>query len=348
MKKFKHLTYTQRLFIESALRNNQSVREIADYLGVNRCTIYREIKRGRYIHTTDLKDEERYSPDIANEKYLNNLKEKGQDYKIGKDYKLLKFITDKIKNDRYSPEAVLGEIKNKNLKFSVTLSKQTIYNYIDKGLFLEITNKDLPVKKNRRRKYNKIKIQSKVNNGDSIEKRPKHIDNREEFGHWEMDTVIGKKGVSKNSLLVLTERKTRKEIILKLNNHTCNEVVNKINFLEERFGEYFSNIFKTITVDNGTEFSDSKGMEKSIYGDFKRTKIYYCHAYSSYERGSNENQNKLIRRYIPKGTCFDYMDDKQIQEIENWINNYPRKIFNYQTSKYMFDKELNELIKNTL
>lgn len=97
----------------------------------------------------------------------------------------------------------------------------TLYSYIDKGIFLRLTNKNLPVKKNTKRKYKKVQKQARASAGESIEKRPEEIDTREEFGHWEMDTVKGKRGKSKNSLLVLTERKTRDEIIFKLPEHTA-------------------------------------------------------------------------------------------------------------------------------
>lgn len=341
---FKHLTFTSRIMLEKCLKQNMPVTEIAKILGVHRSTIYREKKRGRYTHlNTELIEEERYSPDIAEKKYRYNLKSKGSDLKIGKDLEYANYIEEKIINNNYSPEAVLGEIKNKNLKFKTSVSKTTLYKYIDKNVFFRLTNKDLPVKPNKKRAYKKVRVQAKANVGTSIEKRDESVKTREEFGHWEMDTVIGKKGVSKNSLLVLTERKTRMEYIFKLKEHTAKEVVKCIDELEEIYKNKFSNTFKTITVDNGTEFSDCIGIEKSILSIKKRTNLYYCHAYCSYERGSNENQNKLIRRHIPKGTNFDDYKIEQIKEIEDWINDYPRKIFNYKTARMMFEEEIKKI-----
>jgi len=152
---------------------------------------------------------------------------------------------------------------------------------------------------------------------------------------------VGKQGVSKKSLLVLTERKTRKEIIFLLKHHTTKEVVKALNRLERKTGDKrFREIFKTITVDNGSEFQDTKGMEGSRRNKKNRTKIYYCHPYSSYERGSNENQNKLIRRHVPKGIDLDYLTQKDVEEIEDWINTYPRKMFDYLSSEELFKKEL--------
>ena len=104
--------------------------------------------------------------------------------------------------------------------------------------------------------------------------------------------------------------------------------------------------FKTITVDNGVEFADFENMEKSIFNkDKKRTSIFYCHPYSSWERGSNENQNKLIRRHIPKGYDFDDKPHEEIQKIQDWINNYPRRKFNYMSSNELFEFELSKIFK---
>lgn len=155
-----------------------------------------------------------------------------------------------------------------------------------------------------------------------------------------MDTVKGKQGVTKSCLLVLTERKTRDEIIAKLPDQKAESVVNALDRLEKKWGDMFYNVFKSITVDNGSEFADYEGMEKSCRREEKRTTIYYCHPYSSYERGSNENQNKMIRRHIPKGTDFDDKTDEEIEQIEDWINKYPRRTLGYCSSKELFEKEL--------
>lgn len=344
-RRFKQLTRSDRLKIEALDKAGHKVKEIAEQIGVHQSTIYRELQRGRYVHTNpDLTEEERYSPDIAEERYQQNLRDKGPDLKIGRDHRLAEYIENKIANEDYSPGAVLGEIKAKGMEFDTEISKPTLYSYIDKGIFLTITNKDLPVKGIRKKKTKRVRTQARAAAGDSIEKRPEHIADREEFGHWEMDTVIGKKGESKHSLLVLTERKTRDEIVVLLYEHTMQAVVRALDCIEKKWGNLFSEVFKTITVDNGTEFSDCKGIESSILTEGKRTKVYYCHPYSSYERGSNENQNRLVRRKIPKGTNFDDKTIEEIQEVEDWINNYPREIFGWRTAAEMFQEELDKLV----
>lgn len=135
---------------------------------------------------------------------------------------------------------------------------------------------------------------------------------------------------------MLTERSTREEIIRKMPNKTQKSVKRALDRLEKSYGNKFSEKFKTITVDNGSEFLNSEEMEKSIRDpEKKRFKIYYAHPYSSWERGSNENANKLIRRFVPKGTDIGKLKNKDVQRIEYWMNNYPRRIFGYRTANEM-------------
>ena len=158
-----------------------------------------------------------------------------------------------------------------------------------------------------------------------------------------MDCVEGAKK-TKGTLLVLTERITRFEIVRKIKDKTAQSVIKALNMLEREYGSrLFRIIFKTITVDNGSEFSDFLGIQTAINGKNKRTEVYYCHPYSSWERGSNENQNKMVRRHYPKGFDFSKVTQKQINKLQNWINNYPRKIFNYSSSADLFEAYLNEI-----
>lgn len=337
----KHLTWTDRLKIEKGLKEGLKPCAIADRLHVHNSTIYRELKRGTYTHlNSDLTTEERYSPEIAEQRYRENLKAKGGELKISNDYELADFIEKKIGEEGYSPAAVVGEIKRKGLKFKTAISEKTIYNYIDKGIFYNISRESLPDYGKRKRKYDKIgrKNAARLPKGESIEERPQEINDRKTFGHWEGDCVCGKKK-TKETLFVLSERLTRQEIIIKMPDQTAKSVVAALNKLEHRYGKQFSKIFKSITFDNGSEFSDCAGMEHSIYGkNRKRTKVYYCHPYSAYERGTNENINKMIRRFLPKGTDFRKVTAVYIQRVETWINNYPREILGFETSGSLFEK----------
>lgn len=345
MRHYKTLTWNDRLKIEAWQRVGTSPRIMANELGVHISTIYRELKRGEYEHlNSDYTTEVRYSPEISEQKKQDNLRAKGAGLKIGNDHEFAAYIEYKISVEKYSPAALLGEIKVKGIVFSTTLTKQTIYRYIEQGVFLTLTNADLPVKRNKtKRKHHKIRSK-RPPKGESIEKRPEEINSRETFGHWEMDCVEGKKG-TKKTLLVLTERKTRREIIRLMKDKTAASVVKTLDGIEAEMGaERFGLIFQTITVDNGSEFSDYEGIERYFEGQGKRTSVYFCHPYSSWERGSNENQNKMIRRHYPKGFDFSSVTPADIRKLEKWINDYPRGIFNYYSSSDLYEACLNSII----
>lgn len=346
---FNHLTFTDRLRIEEGKRHGLTAKQIADELGVHFSTIYRELKRGTYQHKTtvydDYGDKEyryklRYSPDIADEKYRQNLQAKGAPLKIGNDFSLANYIEKRIADDGLTPLSVIGEIKRKKLSFETSICVRTLYSYIEKGVFLRLDLKHLPLKGHQKKHERKLKP-AKAPRGESIEKRPAVINDRTEFGHWEMDCVVGK---TLETLLVLTERLTRKEIIIKIPNKKTESVVKAINTLERRYGKRFKQVFKSITVDNGVEFSDCYGMEKSSYAKKnKRTKFYYCHPYTSCERGTNERMNREIRRKFPKGTSFKQISEDKVKSVEEWINNYPRPVLDFATSDELFTACLNSL-----
>ena len=246
-----------------------------------------------------------------------------------------------------SPAAVLGYAMMEGKKFKTTVSVQTIYKYIKMGLFLHITQVDLPRRGKHKHSYKKVKVkknQARASAGESIERRDDEVVERKVFGHWEMDTVYSKKNTTSKALLVLTERKTRKEIIVLIPNRKTETIVRALDALERKYGAVnFRKIFKSITVDNGSEFSAAEEMERSVINKtIPRTKVYFCHPYSSWERGSNENNNIMIRRKHPKGTDFSKVSAAQIKATEDWINNYPRKILGYTSSEAVFRECLRE------
>lgn len=340
---FSHLTKADRYKIEALLNNGHSAKEIAAEIHVHISTIYREVKRARMVHrNSDWTEEERYNPDEAHRRYRENLSAKGAPLKIGRDYALAEYLERKVLEEGRSPAAALADIALEGLEFKTTICTSTFYGYITKGVFLMLTNKDLPEKAKRKRKYEKVKRKksARAPQGESIERRDPEIDERKTFGHWEGDCVCGKKK-TKEALFVLSERLTRQEIIMKIPDQTAASVVAALNKLERRYGKRFSKIFKSITFDNGSEFADCAGIEKSIYGkNRKRTKVYYCHPYSAFERGTNENINRMIRRFLPKGTDFRKVTAAYILRVETWINNYPREILGFASSNDLFAAHL--------
>lgn len=347
-KQYRHLSYDDRLQLEVLNRAKHTVKEISGLLGFSVATINRELNRGAYVHRNPNWTEEiRYSPQLAEEKYRKYLSKKGRKKKISQDTELLTIIERKIIEDKYSPYAALQAIQQENeYQGDIWICLSTCYNYIRDGEFPNLELSDLPYK--RRKGKKKKRVRKRAMAGTSIERRPSVVDTREEFGHWEMDTVVGKQGSSKKSLLVLSERKTRYELIILLARHTMEEVVKSLDRIERKFGEKtFREIFKTVTVDNGSEFSDFEGMERSRRNKRKRTSLFYCHPYTSCERATNENQNKLIRRHIPKGSNFDDKTQGDISKIQDWMNRYPRDLFQGKSSEDLYQYELEKLWKNS-
>ena len=341
MRVFKHLTFTDRIRIEKWKKEGMRTREIAEKLRVDPSTVYRELKRGSYdrLNGTTWELIPTYSPDIAEQKYQAHLREKGPNLKIGKDHELATYIERTIIDKDCSPAAVYGYAQEEGKTFKTHISVPTIYSYIKKGIFLNLTQEELPRKGVHKNKYGKVRVKdpARAPAGESIEKRPEEIQSREEFGHWEMDTVKGKKNGRKCALM-LSERAMRTELVLPMAACTMECVVEKLDQLERRWGNKFSRIFKTITVDNGSEFMDYEGMMTSKETGEQRTQVFYCHPYRSNERGTNENQNRMFRRFFPKGTDLDAVSDEDISAVQDWMNNYPRKLLGGKTAGMLFDE----------
>ena len=332
-RKGKHLEYSERQSIERWYNRDKRTKvEISRLLDRTEKTIRNEIKRGLVKNlTTELIEIWVYSAEVAQKSYEYYLKAKGPKLKIGNDYELKEYVEKSIKEDRKSPEVIAKEIKKKN--FKTQMCARTIRNNIYAGDIYDIKSKDMIYKKEYKEKNKNKKIFEKVPAEKSIDYRPKEANTREEYGHWEGDLVIGSKNKGA-ALFTLTERKTREEIIVKIPGKKAEYVVEALDFIERKYKKEFYNKFKTITFDNGGEFRKWKQLEKSYDKRRKktRTEVYYAHPYRSGERGSNENANRLIRRFIPKGIDITPIAEEYIQKIENWINNYPRAMFNYKST----------------
>ena len=342
--KYQHLSEKERYKIETWVEEKVSVREIAKSLKKHRATIYREIRRGRISRLqSDLSKKEEYRANVSQMRYKERVINRERALKIGKDREFEEYVRKKLLKEKMSPDVIIGQIKAKGIKFEGIVCTKTLYNYVDKGIFTGISNKDLLRKgKGEKQKYRRIRVSAKNRLGKSIEERPKEIEQRQEYGHWEGDCVVSGKDKGKAVLLTFSERKSREEKIYKLKRGTQEEVQKVMNKLEKEYGEEFKEKFKSVTFDNGSEFLDWESLEKSVLkAGKKRTQIYYAHPYSSWERGTNENQNGMIRRFIPKGSDISKVSEKEIKYIENRMNNYPRKILGYKTANEVV-KELTD------
>lgn len=331
MRHYKRLTYTDRIRIEVLYNRHVSISAIAAELGKSRQSIYFEIQKGKYMHrNSDWTESVKYSAYKAQQRTDFNRTTQRPSLKIQNDYIFVREIEESVKR-KNSPAVALHSLKNAKTRVCVS----TLYSYIDKGLFLHITNKNLPRKCKKRTKH-KVRYTKSAPIGRSIDKRPPSVNDRSEFGHWEMDTVIGtsQKG---ECMLVLTERQTNYQLIRRLPGKAAAGVVSALDGIQ-RYNPTFTRLFRSITMDNGCEFTDTRGIERN-----GRTVVYYCHPYSSWERGQNENQNAIIRRFIPKGTRIENYTDDQIRAVQDWLNTMPRKKFDWQTSQQLFENALSKI-----
>ena len=324
---FQHLTREKRAQIEIKVKKTN----IAKAIGISRSTLYNELRRGTVEQIdTELRTYRKYFWDVGQRVYEKNRENSRPPLKLIEAYEFVSYADKQIKEEKLSPDSICGKA-NLSGRFEKTVCTKTLYNYIDKRL-LNTRNIDLLLKVKRKQKA-KQDTNSKRTLGTSIDERPEEIDNRTEFGHWEIDTIVGKKE-SSSVLLSIAERMTREYLLVKIPSRSSESVRLGLEKIAERFGDRFEEIFKSVTADNGSEFVDlGRYLPKS-------TKVYYAHPYSSYERGTNEKQNSLVRRFLPKGSSFDHISDDQVDFIQNWINNFPRKIFNYHSSDFLFKNVL--------
>jgi len=329
---FTHLTAIHRGQVQALHKQGKSLQVIANEIGCHKSTISRELKRGSVTQRrSDLTEHTVYFPDTGQAVYEKNRSRCGAKFKLAMAAEFIHFAIRKMKKDKWSPDAICGYAKIQKQFVNFRVCTNTLYHYIDLGL-LPVKNIELPLKVSRNTKKKRIRQNKKVL-GASIEERPAHIDDREEFGHWEIDTVLGSRSKGA-ALLTLTERKTRSEHILKINRKTAECVKQALGALKQSYGSRFQKVFKTITADNGSEFSElSQALDSG-------TEVYYTHPYTSSERGTNERHNGLIRRFIPKGESIDDIDEKLIAYVENWCNTLPRKILGYKTPNEVYQEEL--------
>ena len=329
------MTEKERYKLEGYLEAGKGVSWIARTMGFCRQTIYNEMERGAYIHTCDYWDETRYSADKAQQRHDRAQTAKGRPIKLGNDHEFANFLEKKMlgvqedgsidKRKRYSPAAALAAAKEKG--YTLTICVSTLYSYIDKQVFLHLTNKDLWVKGKKRKPGQRPERRVSHPDLPSIEIRPEVIKQRMEPGHWEMDLVVGK-AKTKAALLTLVERVSRNIMIFKLPDKKASSVKAVFDQLERIYPD-FKQRFKSITTDNGSEFLRYQELRTSIHGG-DRFDIYYCHSYSAWEKGTDENHNRMIRRWYPKGTDFTNVNKKEIAALQDWMNHYPRKILEWK------------------
>jgi IS30 family transposase len=341
-RKGKHLTRDERMVIEGMSRGGIPPRDIAAVLDRDSRTIERELARGRVTHKdTELREKVVYSSDRGQDVHDLNATAKGPDLKLGCHHETAEFIRCRIVEHKESPDVVAHRIKQAGMEGAVCT--KTLYNYIEEGLIPGVSNESLWEKRKRRKQRSKglRRLTKRLAKGPGIELRPAEAESREAFGHWEIDLVVGPTHGSNAALLTLVERKHRRTIIRKIPDKTQASVLKAIKGIERDYGaRRFRQIFKTITADNGSEFLDFEALETSVFTKQQRTRVFYAHPYSSWERGSNENANRMIRRFVAKGRDIARFTKQRIREVEEWLNDYPRRILDFMTPNELFVNEL--------
>lgn len=313
-----HLSYEQRYTIEVLLSEGKRQNEIARIISRNKSVVSREISRN-----CD-KRSGLYKAQLAHSKYDDRLTKKPKHVKW--DESIVAQITCLLLDD-YSPEQITGFLKKQGL---VSMSAEWIYQFIwkdkkNKGnLFTHLRRKGRRYRKRGSSKDSRGKIVGRV----GIEKRPKEAEQRAVFGHLEVDTIIGQNHIG--AIITLNDRASGMLWMRKVDTKDATVVRLKLAEMLEEIRPYI----RSITADNGKEFAEHQYITDD-YCDF-----YFANPYSPWERGSNENLNGLIRQYIPKSSSFSAITDEQISEIQNKINNRPRKRFGYENPIFVMEKLL--------
>lgn len=314
-RKFRHLTQKDREQINVLVREGYVFEKIAKKIGCAASTISRELQRNIS------KKHKKYVASIAQTKTIN------RNFYCVKKSKfnnpaVVSYIKSKLK-ESWSPEQISGRLKKEHPEIYV--SHEAIYQYIyslDNADRKELISLLPRSHKTRKRKYTDKKgPKTKILNRIGIEQRPPIVNERKQPGHWETDTMVCKSNIP--AINTTVERVARYVIISKLNRKNA---YNKACSLINRFSQINHELRRSITYDNGTGNAGHTMVNNSL-----GTKSYFAHPYHSWERGSNENINGLIRRFIPKKTDLRFVTEKQLIDIELKLNNRPRKCLNYHT-----------------
>lgn len=322
MRKYKRLTFEERVKIETLLEQGKNKTEIANYLYRSKSTITNEIKNHRGLH---------YKAAAAQWLMEYYISRRHNGNKI-RDNPLLEYYIQMRIRQGWSPSQISERLKQKypeNKKMQV--SHESIYTYIylkaKSSLKKELISHLRQEKSERKRPVPRTEKRSLIPDRVGIEHRPEEVKDRIIPGHWESDLIIGKE--QKSAIGTIVERTTRFVILVKLQNRKANEV--RKAFASE-LKELPVHMRKTLTHDNGIEMSQHK-----LFTEEVEMKVYFAHPHSPWERGTNENTNMLIRDFFPKGTDFNQVPSGKLKRVQDLLNNRPRKTLNWATPNEVFN-----------
>lgn len=319
---YQQLIDSQRYQIEAYLKATYTITQIAQELGVHKSTISRELKRNskkRSYHAG-------YACYVSKER-----KQESYKHHVFNDT-MKRYIDMNLRNNQWSPEQIKGRCDLDKLPM---VSIERIYQYIyedqSKGgnLYLDLRT----ARRWRKRRLNRKHQRGQIPNRVMINQRPEIVDTKARFGDWEVDTIIGKS--HKAAILTVTERKSQFELMVKTDGTKAESIRKQmINLLAP-----YKKLVKTITSDNGKEFTKHQEIAKKLEADF-----YFAEPYSPWQRGLNEYNNKLIRQYLPKKTDFNLISNQTINMIISKLNSRPRKLLGYRTPNEIFLANFNQVV----
>ena len=335
----KHLNLEERFYLEKRTSLGASISSIAHELGRSRTTLYTELKHGSCVQIKQGKARLMYKAECGQAHYEQSRKGSFNTLKAGIIEPFLSWVETKVQQEQWSIDAAVG-FANVNRLFarSEMVCTKTLYNYLHQDILaFKPINLPLVLRRSTRKHHSR---QHKRELGKSIDLRDESIQDRTEFGHWELDTVRGIKDKLDEVIVSLLERKSRLYVALRCPSAKAVDVKETLENWLSTFphAANLSSVCKTITVDNGREFADIAQLEHD------NLEIFFAHPYSAWERGSNERHNGLLRRFIPKGTPIKSVSNATLQRAIRWCNNLPRKLLNYKTPQDVFLEEVRQIV----
>lgn len=332
-----HLQREERGAIQALKRQGLSNRAIARELGCSPTTIGNELRRG----TPSRKSNKGRTPDYSAKRgeavYRSNRLRSRKPHKLPTCSAFIDWVTTQVRDHKWSLDACTGYAKRHNL-FSndEMVCTHTLYNEVWAGN-LPIGIMELPEAIKRKQARPAKPRKNRKNFGKSIDLRPEIASQRTEEGHWEGDTVVGKRAGKEAVVFSLLEKKTETYMSFLIPGKTSEAVMDAMKMLKAEYGEHFAQVFKTITVDNGSEFADFAQCEE--WG----TEVFFAHPYTSWERPQNERHNGLFRAFVPKGASLQNYSAEYIMSAADELNARPRKKLGYATPEELFDAFLDRV-----
>ena len=335
-KKGEHLGLEERGAIKILRKQGLGIRAIAREVGCAPSTVTNELRRGTPPRKSNRGKAPGYSSKLGEAVYRANRAVCRKPLKAKSCKLFIAWVVEQVREHKWSLDSCCGYARLHRLyREDEMVCTCTLYNMVWAGL-LPLTPTELPEALKRKAKSHKDR-ENKRKYGQSISSRPEIAVLRIEEGHWEGDTVVGKRAGKEAVVLSLLEKKTQTYLALRIPAKTSEAVMEAMNTLHNQYGDRFAKVFKTIAVDNGSEFSDFAQLE--AWG----SQVYFAHPYSSWERPQNERHNGLFRAFVPKGVSIEQYSDEDILAAADELNGRPRRKLGYRTPEELFEAFLDSV-----